>query len=846
MTMPAEDPAPRPLPSAAGESAFAQRYAPGAGLVDEMVDADGRLRPHWRPFVRLMDDLGAQELGRRWDQARGLIHENGITHNVYGDPHGLDRPWSLDFLPLLIPSDQWDPLAAGLAQRARLLDRLLADLYGPAETVGSGLLPPELVYANPGFLRPCHGLVPPAGRWLHLYAADVVRTPSGGFEVLSDRTQAPSGAGYTLENRIVLSRVLPAAFRQCNVRRLAPFFSSLRTSLASLGPAHRPSPRVVVLTPGPYNETYFEHVYLARYLGYTLVQGNDLTVRDARVYLKTLSGLHPVDVIIRRVDDDFCDPLELYPNSFLGVPGLVQAAREGNVAIANALGSGVLQAPGFLPFLPALCRRLLGEDLKIPSVRTWWCGDESSRSFVLSNLSTLVLKPALPTTGTDPVFGRDLSAAELDDLAAKIRARPHEFVAQEQSMACTAPALGDEGVAPRRYALRAHLAVQGDGYSVMPGGLTRIPWSADSLIVSLQKGGGSKDTWILADQPVEEASLLASPLQPVPLSRGGGDLPSRIADDLYWLGRYVQRAESTVRIARSALGRLIDVSGVEARVAVRSLIRALGGVPGESPDRDLVGAFLGPPETFGLRSTASSIHRLARILRDRISVDAWRILQGIEREVSRFSVDPSDPCSGVPDLLDGLVASFSAFAGMSIDSMSRGLGWRFLDLGHRLERAISVTRLLRDTLVETAEDEAPLLEAVLEICDSSITYRRRYFTRLEAHALADLLLADESNPRSVAYQLAEIVQHLDALPHEASHPRQNPDRQRALELRTTLQTCDLLAVCEAAGGRRPGLESLLPRILSGLAGISESIAGLYFTHAVVPQGLKRRIQEPGV
>ena len=846
MTASAEDPSSSGPPGTVGESSLAQGYRPLPGASDEMVDAAGALRPHWATFVRRLDDLGPAELRRRWDQARALIHENGITHNVYGDPHGLDRPWSLDFLPLLIPSAEWDGLAAGLTQRARLLDRLLADLYGPADTVASGLLPAELVFANPGFLRPCHGLKPPSGRWLHLYAADLVRAPGGNFEVLSDRTQAPSGAGYTLENRIVLSRILPSVFRQCNVRRLAPFFSSLRTSLAALGPAPRESPRVVLLTPGPYNETYFEHVYLARYLGYTLVQGNDLTVRDARVYLKTLSGLHPVDVILRRVDDDFCDPLELYPDSFLGVPGLLQAAREGNVAIANALGSGVLQGPGFLPFLPALCRRLLGEDLLLPSVRTWWCGDAESRRYVLDHLPSLVLKPALPTTGTDPEFGRDLSEAELAELAARIQARPHEVVAQEQSMACAAPSLGDEGLSPRRFAVRAHLAVHGGGYAVMPGGLTRIPSSADSLIVSLQKGGGSKDTWILADQPVQETTLLASSLHPVALSRGGGDLPSRIADDLFWLGRYVQRAESTVRIARSALGRLIDVSGIEARVAVRALIRALGaGAVGGPPDRDLVGAVLGPPESFGLRQMTASVHRLARLLRDRISIDAWRVLQGIEREVSRFQVDPADPCSGVPDLLDGLVASFSAFAGMAMDSMTRGQGWQFLDLGHRLERAIGVSRLLRDTLVETAEDEGPLLEAVLEICDSSITYRRRYLTRLEAHALADLLLADDSNPRAVAYQAARIVEHLNSLPREAIHPHQSADRRIALKVQTSLQLADLGAACGTDGGRRPVLDALLGGLLADLAELSETIAALYFTHAVVPRGLKSPGQESG-
>src|SRR5579862_8637427 len=846
MTESAEDPSLNVPQHAVGELGFAQGYLAQTGAADEMVDAAGALRPHWAPFVKLLDELGPAEQRRRWDQARSLIHENGITHNVYGDPHGLDRPWSLDFVPLLIPSQEWDALTAGLIQRARLLDRLLADLYGPLETVSSGLLPAELVFANPGFLRPCHGMRPPSGRWLHLYAADLIRTPGGSFEVLSDRTQSPSGAGYTLENRIVLSRVIPSIFRQCNVRRLAPFFGGLRASLSALAPAHRESPRVVLLTPGPYNETYFEHVYLARYLGYTLVQGNDLTVRDARVYLKTLSGLHPVDVILRRVDDNFCDPLELYPDSFLGVPGLLQAAREGNVAIANALGSGVLQGPGLLPYLPALCRRLLGEDLRIPSVRTWWCGDEESRRYVLDHLSTLVIKPALPTTGTDPEFGRDLSQSELDNLTARIRTRPFEFVAQEQSMSCTAPSLGHDGLGPRRFAVRAHLSIHGNAYDVMPGGLTRIPSSAESLVVSLQKGGGSKDTWILADQPVQETTLLSSSLQPVPLSRGGGDLPSRIADDLYWLGRYVQRAESIVRIARSALGRLIDVSGVEARVAVRTLTRALGGgAGGGPPDRELVGAVLGPPESYGLRQATSSIHRLARLLRDRISIDAWRVLQGIEREVSRFQVDPADPCSGVPDLLDGLVASFSAFAGMAMDSMTRGEGWQFLDLGHRLERAISVSRLLRDTLVDTAEDESPLLEAVLEICDSSITYRRRYLTRLEAHALADLLLADETNPRAVAYQAARVVEHLDSLPRESPHPHRNADRRIALKLRTSLQLADLVAACESAGGRRPGLEALLNEILGELTHLSESIAATYFTHAVVPRVLRTLGQESG-
>ena len=317
-----------------------------------------------------------------------------------------------------------DASARRSTQRARLLDLLLADLYGPATCVAEGLLPPELLHANPGFLRPCHGITPPRGQWLHLYGADLIRCADGQLRVFTDRTQAPSGAGYTLENRIVLSRVLPNVFRQCNVLRLAPFFIALRRTLAALAPANRENPRVVLLTPGPYNETYFEHVYLARYLGYALVQGNDLTVRDGLVYLKTLGGLQRIDVILRRVDDDFCDPLELYSRSFLGVPGLIEAVREGNVAIANALGSGILRAPVFLPFLPGICKHLLGEELRMESVRTWWCGDAKSLQYVQENLSRLVIKPAYPSSKKDLVFGEELSASELDDLSRKIERLP--------------------------------------------------------------------------------------------------------------------------------------------------------------------------------------------------------------------------------------------------------------------------------------------------------------------------------------------------------------------------------------------------------------------------------------
>ncbi len=778
---------------------IADHYAVNPGLRDEMIGADGALRSHWQAGIAMFDELGVADMERRWNHARRIIHENGVTHNVYGDPNGLDRPWNLDLIPLLIPAAEWQVLREGLIQRARLLDRLLADLYGPMETVLSGLLPAELVWANAGFLRACHGVKLPQDRWLHLYAADLVRTPDGKFQVLSDRTQSPSGAGYSLENRIALSRTIPAIFRQCNVQRLAPFFSTLRDTLSSLAPDGRDHPRVVLLTPGPYNETYFEHSYLAQYLGYSLVQGNDLTVRDSTVYLRTVGGLQRVDVILRRVDDDYCDPLELYATSYLGVPGLLQSVREGNVAVANALGAGVLQAPGFLPFPQNLCQFLLGEELQLPSVPTWWCGQPAELRFVLDHLHDMVIKSAYPTQGADPVFGQQLSREELAELAASIKARPERYVAQNPVMTCTTPALIDNQLQPRRFVVRSYLAASGDSFTVMDGALTRITPSSESLVVSLQLGGGSKDTWILSDGPVSQMTLLPAGAQPIPFSRGAGDLPSRIADDLFWLGRYVERAEAQVRLARAAYRRIIEENGFEEMHAAEILAASQRGAKPAEDDESLdefVNYVFEDKEGGGIAETVSQIQSLARVLRDRLPADCWRILQECYQSISQHPPGPAEPAAFWMRLLQDLVTALAAFSGLAADSMLHSQSWRFLDMGRRIERALSTAQLLSDTIVKSGNHPA-LLEAILEITESSFPYRRRYLTQFERRAVADLLLTEVSNPRSVAFQLATIAQHLAALPRDASHSDRRHDQQLLLGLRTSIQTAHLAQWCDA-------------------------------------------------
>src|SRR5580692_7663871 len=485
------------------------------GLAYDELSADGVTpRPHWARIMKSFRAIGPEELGRRWERAERRIRENGITYNIYSDPLGANRPWKIDIVPFLIPAEEWRFLEAGLVQRARLLSRILEDLYGTQELLANGCFPAELLFANPAFLRPLVGVKVPTHSYLHMLAVDLARSPDGQWWVLADRTQAPSGSGYALENRTIVSDVLPDIFRTSNVLRLAPIFRAQREALTNL--AQRDNPRIVLLTPGPFNETYFEHSYIARYLGFTLVQGADLTVRNGCVYLKIVEGLQKVDVILRRVDDSFCDPLELRGDSLLGVPGLVDAIVAGNVKVANALGSGLIETAAIMPFLPGLSTHLLGKNLKIPSVATWWCGQTYALDWVLDHLDSVVVKPAFPSRGMEPVFGAELPQTEKGKFVDQLRARPHEYVAQEQVALSTVPVWEKGGLNSRSVVLRTYVLNTGNGWMAIPGGLVRVA-EAEGSVVSMQRGGHSKDAWVLWDSPVDTFSMLRPRNEPVEL-----------------------------------------------------------------------------------------------------------------------------------------------------------------------------------------------------------------------------------------------------------------------------------------------------------------------------------------
>lgn len=838
-------------------------YAALGGSYDELMAPGHGMRRHWQPFVDAMETLGTEEIKRRWEESQDLIRQNGVTYNVYGDPRGLNRPWQLDPIPLLISAEEWRSLEEGLVQRARLLDLILADLYGPQRLLTRGLLPAELVFGNPAFLHPCHGMQVPANRYLHLYAADIGRAADGTIIVLGDRTQAPSGAGYALENRLVLSRMLPDVFRDCQVQRLAPFFQAVRESLQAIAPHNRDNPRVVLLTPGPYNETYFEHAFLAGYLGYTLVEGGDLLVRGNRVYLKLLGGLQPVDVILRRLDDDYCDPLELRGDSFLGVPGLLQVLRAGNVAMTNALGSGLVETPGLLAYLPGISRELLGEDLKLGWATSWWCGEPIGLGHVLAALPRMIIKPTFTSRRFEPIFADRLSSKQLEELAGRIRSRPGDFVGQEQIALASAPVMMGEDLQSRYAGVRVFLTARGGGYTAMPGGLTRIASSADSKVITMQRGGGSKDTWVLADEPVGNFSLLPSPNRPVRLSRAGGDLSSRHADNFYWLGRYVERAENVVRLLRGILVRLTEKSGMaevpELPILLRVLTSQTQTYPGfldhsrpdtiEEPEGEILSVIFDRDRPGSLAATLALIPQVASKVRDRISVDMWRTLGHLmvdmmadltatakasdndEETHELDGIDARGVLSDVLELLDAGISRLAAFSGLVAENLTRGQSWTFLDMGRRVERLLQMSSLLRGTLGAESRNEGPVLEALLEIADSAMTYRRRYLSTLQAAPVLDLLLADETNPRSLGFQLVALAESIDRLPRDPALPGRSAEQRLVLATLTEVRLAELDDLARAdETGRRPRLERLLNRLESDLPVLSDIIAASYFSH----------------
>ena len=805
-------------------------YHPLPGAWDEMWDVDAGVRPHWAHLVNGLAGLGAREWAARGQRITRLLRENGVTYHVYSDPRGYSRTWELDPVPLVLDGAEWLSIEAGLEQRARLLDLILRDLYGEQAVLKHGLLPPELVYGHGGYLRPLLGALPPSRRQLALYAADLARGPDGQVWVVADRTQAPSGAGYALENRAVMARTFPELLEGAGVAKLTHWLKALQATLLQLSPQESEHPHVVLLTPGPANETYFEHAYLAARLGYTLAQGDDLTVRDGRVWLKAVSGLKPVDVILRRLDEAWCDPLELRQDSRLGTAGLIEALRRGTVAMANPPGSGVLENPALLPFLPGLARALLGEELKLPTAATWWCGQEKECEYVLANLARLVLKPIARGQASETVLGATLDRRQLADWRERIRARPHLYVGQQPLALSSVPALRDHRLTPQHMSLRAFLVSHGEGYAAMPGGLTRC---GSGALLSGQSGALSKDTWVTPGPPKPiSADVHAEAATATEI------LTSRAADNLFWAGRYLERAEGVARLLRVLLDGLWEEETTPGQAPLlAALLRMTGSapvIPGEQADLPItlankIRSLLSHEERPG--NLAHSVRALLACTygtREYWSVAIWRLLDRIERDWGKRRRGHGQERTDL--WLGQLIDALAGLAGLASETLPRADAFRFFDLGRRIERGLTagsvLTCILESKLADEAERES--LSLVLQSADSLVTFRRRYRSEPFLAGVLELLLWDRDSPRALIYQLDTARRHLG----EIARPQQR------CEAEPLLASAEQLLRASASGVADPYFEDApharLIRTLDAVGGhlgnASCAITQTWFTH----------------
>jgi uncharacterized circularly permuted ATP-grasp superfamily protein/uncharacterized alpha-E superfamily protein len=740
-----------------------------------------------------------------------MIIESGVTYNVYADAQGKDRPWVLDPLPYLLTAREWQTIEAGVAQRARLLNAVLADLYSKQDLLSRGALPAELPYGHPNFLWPCMNVRPRGDRWLSIYAADLARSADGRWWILADRTQAPSGPGYALENRQIVRRAFPELAQSMDVRPLGTFFAALREELLR---DSEEEPLAVVLTPGSFNETYFEHSYLARQLGFPLVEGHDLTMRDQCVYLKTLAGLKRVHAILRRLDDDFCDPVELRVDSALGVPGLLGAIRAGNVVVANALGTGVLQSAAWLGFLPAISEQLIGERLSLPSVASWWCGERPALESVIANLPRLVIKPTYPNQTFGAVFGSDLNTEEREALIARIRARPHAYVAQEHLAFSQAPVWytkGSDGCCARALGIRVYAIATPHGYRVMPGGLARFASDAHAEIVSMQRGGGSKDIWVLCDsaQASEESTAPIARADRTPARHQ--ELPSTLVENLFWMGRYAERCETKSRILRATLGlrRNLPFWG-----QAMEICKQLGA-----------SHVFDPEKRFTLNGDIGRLGDSAAQVRGSLSAENWRAITVLQRDFRSAEAARSD----ARDTLDRLLLSLVALAGFALDDMTQDDGWRFMMIGRRLERMLFLSDVIARRLMAPNTPLRQELEWLLELGDSAITYRTRYRAPPGWDYTIDLLVYDEKNPRALAFQWRAIntllIEVAESLGTEAQETLYEPISD-LVALRYRNIGVDL-ALADAS---RQILARALRDLNAAAAQLSEQLTSQHFSH----------------
>jgi uncharacterized circularly permuted ATP-grasp superfamily protein/uncharacterized alpha-E superfamily protein len=824
-----------------------EEYFSNASVLDECFRYNEGAKESWKQLLTNIDTLGVEELKTRQQEILKLLQENGVTYNVYGDTNGLNRPWLLDTIPLVISAVDWRIIERGMKQRAFVLNKILDDLYGERTLLKNRIIPPELIYSHSGFLRPCDKIKLPGQHQLPLYSADLSRGPDDKVWVIKDRAQAPSGMGYALENRSALSRMVPELFQHHHVPKLGGFFNNMMQALIQIAPQGKENPRIVLLTPGPRNETYFEHAYLASYLGITLVQGEDLIMRDSFVWIKTVDGLEKVDIILRRVDDTFCDPLELREDSQLGIPGLLQAVRKGNVAVANPLGSSILENTGLMAFMHGAFKHFLNEDPIIPMIATWWCGQKKEMDHVIDHIDSLVIKSTQRLSGFKTVMGSHLSKVEKEELIRKIKFEPFKYVGQEEVQFSTSPVFTKGKLEPRFTVLRSYLvAGKDEGYEMMRGGLTRCSPEKGSFLVSNQDGGISKDTWVEATY--KDNAL--SGKQSTPDMKRKAVLPSRAAENLFWVGRYTQRVIRTSRFIRIVLRNLTQTGfsnnendSQSLRVLLQTVTHVTDTYPGfvddaddelKNPLQEMHQLICNPNRIGSILFTLNNLLKAMYAARDRWTVDSWRIIDEIENIKRRIAAVEPDGIRHVFSLLDQLTAGLLSFAEMTRTSMYRSDGRTMYRSGQLIEEMLMELAQFKSMLTTQHEEsvEFQLLESVLLSNQNLSSYRSVYRTTLNVVPAIDLLFLNSQNPTSIFSQLEGLLKYTRNLAQKEGNTNDNEISRLVFECysQVRLMNIDTLVKADEESGLREELYKFCDQLLLQISAISAKLSSTYFSH----------------
>lgn len=840
-------------------SSLPQTYIPDISLYSEILTANKTIQPDWEIFFSSLIKTGPKEIENRNNDILRLLKENGVAYNIYNDPSGQSRPWELDPIPQIITAQEWETINAGLIQRAELFNLILKDIYGPQTLIKKGIIPQELIYMHPGFLRPCTNIKLPGAQHLILYAADIARGTDGRLWVISDRTQAPSGSGYALENRFAMSSVLPELFANLQVKRLSPYFDSLQQALTNIAPNKTEHPRVVILTPGPDNETYFEHAYLAAYLGLTLIQGNDLIIKDNYVWVKTIEGLEKVDVILRRMDDVYCDPLELKSDSLLGVPGLLQVIRKGNVAIANPLGSSVVENAGLVPFLPAVAKHFFGTDLLTPSIATWWCGQPKEMQYVIDHLKQLVVRRIFRhSSGRSTIDGASLSPQAAAKLIQDIKANPYLYVGQEKINFSSTPYLKDGKIQAGHSLIRSFLVRHNNSYVAMPGGLTRSSPVENSFVISNQAGGISKDTWVLsANDEQEQLIKLQLKTEDIPAALHKRSLPSHTAENLFWVGRYTERVIYNARLQRTVMQYILQNNHstnsetvISKTILLQTLTKCTYAYPGFVPADDstiddtiitkpwpeLIDILYNEKRNGSLSHNLSLLKRAVYSVRNFWALDTWRVLRQMEEKWHEATHTPQHDQLKMITTIDALNTSMFAFLGMNRESVRREQGWNILDLGRKIEQSLYIISLLKNVFAKKQPDqtEHDLLQAVLTATQSLITYRYTYRDHLQLPLVLELMMLDMNYPKSLAYLVHKIKRYISLLPKAGKDQTLSEQEKLILEADTLLRLANGISLSQADSytNEYTALNNFLDKLYSLLAETSQLVSKTYFKHSL--------------